>query len=258
MHSINTSKGEATDVGVFSDNSKITVFKFLESAELAYLGRGNSIQKANRLYNKHLSDKIKFHLILLSDDYAMMKTWLITYSGGPSRIVGDIVGNLPKRAKQAPDNRKDQFSFYSVIIGAIQRLERLSSVSYINGAELESCLSTLSSLISLLPAPEYDLWVREMTVAGLDFRNPVGLETFVFFKKVCIIERNTNEISGPSPTVKITPTSNDRKTARSTHRVQCQEEEGSENYHEVTVLAARELSTKPLPEFKFPSPISYH
>ena len=77
-------------------------------------------------------------------------------------------------------------------------MERLSRVSYIDGAELEACLlsrSTLSSLISLLPTAEYDLWVREMTVAGLDFRNPVGLETFNCFKKVCIIERNTSECS---------------------------------------------------------------
>ena len=30
---------------------KVTVFEFLESADLAYLGWGNSIQKANRLYS---------------------------------------------------------------------------------------------------------------------------------------------------------------------------------------------------------------
>ena len=47
VHSINTSKGDAADVGIFFDNSHVTVFEFLESAELAYLGWGNSIQKAN-------------------------------------------------------------------------------------------------------------------------------------------------------------------------------------------------------------------
>ena len=36
-HPINTSKGDAADVGIFSDNSQITVFKFLEAEELAYL-----------------------------------------------------------------------------------------------------------------------------------------------------------------------------------------------------------------------------
>ena len=38
VHSINTSKGDAADIGAFSDNPKVTVFEFLESAELAYLG----------------------------------------------------------------------------------------------------------------------------------------------------------------------------------------------------------------------------
>ena len=56
--SIDTSRGDASDIGVFSDNSQVTVFEFIESAELAYLGWGNSVQKANRLYNKHLSDEI--------------------------------------------------------------------------------------------------------------------------------------------------------------------------------------------------------
>ena len=68
VYSINTSKGYAADVGIFSDNSQVTVFEFLELAELAYLGWGSSIQKANRLYNKHLSDKIKSHLINIFDN----------------------------------------------------------------------------------------------------------------------------------------------------------------------------------------------
>ena len=66
----------------------MTVFEFLESADLAYLGWGKSIQKANGLYNKHLSDEIKSHIINISDNYSLMKTWLITNYGGPSRIVG--------------------------------------------------------------------------------------------------------------------------------------------------------------------------
>ena len=40
IHSFNTSKGDSPDVGVFPDNSQVTVFEFLESVELAYLGWG--------------------------------------------------------------------------------------------------------------------------------------------------------------------------------------------------------------------------
>ena len=43
VHSINTSKGDAANVGIFLDNSQSTAFKFLEAAELAYLGWGNSV-----------------------------------------------------------------------------------------------------------------------------------------------------------------------------------------------------------------------
>ena len=45
VHSINTSKGNAVDVGIFSDNSRVTVFEFLESAELAYLRWGKAFRK---------------------------------------------------------------------------------------------------------------------------------------------------------------------------------------------------------------------
>ena len=107
---------DASDVGVFSDNSQVTVFEFLESAELAYLGWGN------HLYNKHLSDEIKSQIINISDNYSLMKTWLSTYYGGPSRIVGDIVNNLVRKSKPAVGNRREKFTLYSAITGAIQRL----------------------------------------------------------------------------------------------------------------------------------------
>ena len=102
VHSIITSRGDAADVGIFSDNYQVTVFAFLESAELAYLGLGNSIQKANRLYNKHLSEEIKSHIINISDNYSLMKSWSITNYGGPSRIVGDIINNISRKSK--PDS----------------------------------------------------------------------------------------------------------------------------------------------------------
>ena len=184
----------------------------MESAQLAYLGCGIDIQKVNRLYNKHLSDEIKSHLINISDNYNLMKTWLIANYCGPARIVGDIVNNLSR----------EKFGFDAAITGSIQRLERLSRVSYIHGAKLEACLlsrSTLSSLISLLPTAEYDLWVREMTASGLDLRNPVGAETFNCFKKVCVIERNTNECSRYDPYSKDVQVTAVKKTVKSTYKI---------------------------------------
>ena len=65
----------------------------------------------------------------------------------------DIVSNLTRKPKPATGNRKGKFVFYSAITGAIQRLERLSRVSYIDNAELEACLlsrSTLSSMVGAL------------------------------------------------------------------------------------------------------------
>ena len=106
----------------------------------------------------------------------MMKAWLICNYGGPSRIVRDIINSLAEKRKPTSHSRKEKFKYYSAIIEALQRLEKLSRISNINQTELGSCLlsrSTLICLIKLLPISEYDLWVREITMAGLDFRNPV-------------------------------------------------------------------------------------
>ena len=82
-----------------------------------------------------------------------MKQWLIKNYGGSSRIVGDIVSNLMRKTKPTTGNRKEKFEFYSAITGAIQQLERLGILSYIDSTELKACLlsrSTLSSMVGLV------------------------------------------------------------------------------------------------------------
>ena len=130
-----------------------------------------------------------------------MKVWLIRTYNGPSRIVNDIVSNLALKPTPSSSSKKEKYTYYSAITGAIQHLERLAWVNYIDKIELETCLlsrSTLSSLTRLIPTIEHDVWVREMTKLGLDFRNPVGLNEFDCFKSVCIMERNTAEIGRTS------------------------------------------------------------
>ena len=79
IHSITSSKGDTNDVGILSDNTQVTIYKFLNSAEIAYMGWGNSIQRTNRLYNRHLSEVIKSKLINKS------------YSSGDETVVGSAV-----------------------------------------------------------------------------------------------------------------------------------------------------------------------
>ena len=193
IHSINTSKGDTADVGVFFDNAKVTVYEFLEAAEIAYLGWGNSVQKANRLYNRHLSEEIMSKLINKSNSYAEMKQWRIQNYGGVSRIVNDIINDLSRRSKPGPYNSNAKFTFYAYISGALQRLERLSKVDGIDILNLENCMysrATLSSLSLILPAETYSDWILEMTKSGMDYKNPLGMVAYSVFKNLCIIERN--------------------------------------------------------------------
>ena len=159
-----------------------------------------------------------------------MKKWLINNYGGLSRIVGDIINDLSKKSIPIKGSQKEKFVFYSALTGAIQRLKRLSRVIYIDRSELDACLlscSTLSSLVRLLPKLEYYLWVREMMIAGLDFKNPVGIETFNCFKRVCIIERNTNESSRSDPVLKEVQNNVVKKVTKSSNKVPQQEGDSS-------------------------------
>ena len=265
VHSINTSKGDTADVGVFSDNAKVTVYEFLEAAEIAYLGWGNSVQKANRLYNHHLSGEIKSKLINMSDSYSEMKTWLINNYGGVSRIVSDILRDLSRKPKPGNSNCGAMFTFYAYVSGALQRLERLTKVSGIDKLELEACLysrSTLTSLSLILLNSAHGEWITEMTRAGLDYKNPVGEEAYKLFKNLCIIERNKSEgsrdlekpINDTKPRSPRSPRTNKMK---STHNIR--DSSKDEEIRETTVYATSFHNTKWYQAgLKFPCPIKNH
>ena len=100
-----------------------------------------------------------------------------------------------------------------------------------------------------------------MTVSGLDFRNPVGAETFNCFKRVCIIERNTNESSRSDPSPKEVQNAAVKKVIKSNYRVQQQEGDSSGSETESAVYATAGTNPKPWnspSRLKFPCPITNH
>ena len=124
MHSIKGSPGDIADVGIFSDNADKTVFEFLESFELGYIDWGNNRQRASKLC-KHLSDDLKDKLMTRSDNYTLMREWLIINYGGAARILNDTVMALTRRKKMPANNRSDRYLHVSAILVALQRLEKL-------------------------------------------------------------------------------------------------------------------------------------
>ena len=270
IHSINTSKGDTADVGIFSDNAKVTVYEFLEAAEIAYLGWGNSVQKANRLYNHHLSEEIKSKLVNKSDSYAEMKQWLILNYGGVSRIVNDIINDLSRRSKPGPNNSNAKFTFYAYISSALQRLERLWKVDGIDILDLENCLysrATLSSLSLFLPDETYSDWILEMTRSGMDYKNPIGTVAYSVYKNLCIIERNKSEgsrypekISSPKtkPRSPRSPRS-PRTKVKSAHKVIEMTEDEPEEIQTNSAFAISYHNTKWYPaNLRFPCPLTNH
>ena len=166
---------------------------------------GNSVQRANRLYNRPLlSEEIKSKLINKSDSYQEMRQWLILQYGGASRIISVIINDLATRPKPGANDSNAKFSFFSHISGALQGVEKLSKIVEINKQELENCLysrATLNSLSLILPHKTLMNRITKMTESGLDYKNPTGAEAYTVFKNLCIIERNTSEGSRVSEKV---------------------------------------------------------
>ena len=84
-----------------------------------------------------------------------------------------------------------------------------------------------------------------MTIAGFDFKNPVGMKTFNWFKKVCITKCNTNESSRSEPTPRETLMAGVKKLAKSSHKVQQLEDESSGSDTEATARAISGPAPKP-------------
>ena len=74
-------------------------------------------------------------------------------------------------------------------------------------------------------------------IAGLDFKNPVGAETFNCFEKVCFIKQNTNESSRSEPPPRETQITEAKKPVKSSHKVQQVDDDSSDNDAEVTTHA---------------------
>ena len=117
-------------------------------------------------------------------------------------------------------------------------------------------------MIGLLPISEYDLWVREMTISGLDFKNPVGIETFNCFKKICVIERNTCESSRIDPALVEVQSSGVKKPVKSSHKVQIQDRDYLDTEPEVgihaTLVPTPRSTWNPPAGLKFPCPVGNH
>ena len=158
IHSINNTKGDTSNIGVFTDNSTRTVYEFIQELEMAIMGWGNNQQRGNKLYNHHLATGIKDKRVDKMDDYLALKSWLIEQYGDASRIVNDTINSLSKKRKPSPGNKTDRYKYYSEIVISSLRLERLTKEPAIDKSQLNNCLysrSTLQLLISLLPQADF-------------------------------------------------------------------------------------------------------
>ena len=69
---------------------------------------GNNRQRASKLC-KHLSDDLRDKSMTRSDNYALMREWLISNYEGASRIVNDTIMALGRRKKPAGNDQAERY-----------------------------------------------------------------------------------------------------------------------------------------------------
>ena len=141
------------------------------------------------------------------------------------------------------------------------------------GVELKDCLysrDTLSSLTKLLISQDYDEYIKEMTRRDLDWRNPLGEETYKCFRYICVMEKNMLEaardnggfsfVQAPSTA----PTSGSNTSAKSKSKGVFvtlnlsdpeSEDEVTTNAH---IIMGNSNWIKPGSTHKFPCPLQNH
>ena len=190
-----------------------------------------------------------------------MRQWLISQYGGPSRIISNIINDLASRAKHGANDSNAKFSFFSLVSGALQRIERLSKKGEINKLELDSCLysrATLNSLAAVLPQKTHRNWISKVTECVLDYKNSTGMEAYNVFKNLCIIERNTSEGSrtADKPSSPKPKPRSPKPKPKSAFKVQESMDESSDD--DVGVFASFHNKKRYPSHLKFPCPIGNH
>ena len=185
-HAVGNTRGDISNVGIFTDNADKTVYEFLDEIEIGLLGWGTSRQRAAQIYNRHLSEDIKSRTLDCSDNFIELKKWLVKEFGTPSRIIGDVISDLKSKPKPSLDDIKAKYVFYSNLGKSIARLDKLVRVPSIDIDDLESALysrSTLNDLINVLPPNDLNQLRRQMVKRKLDWKNPSGIVYFAFLKE---------------------------------------------------------------------------
>ena len=87
---------------------------------------------------------LKTKLINKSDDFIKIKECLIAEYGRPERIINDVVAGLLRKKKPSSGSRKEKLIYYSDILCAIQRVEKLHKGRLNECLVLRGTLSTLT------------------------------------------------------------------------------------------------------------------
>jgi hypothetical protein len=186
VHTVDNEKGRnRIEVGVFAGDHKQTIHEFIEEFETANNNIGQSKARANIMHKKCLSPMIKAQTVHASNDYQVLKAWLVNRYGDAHTVIDTLVAALECARRPNTNAAKERLSYYLNISNTLTRLERMKTASPIPASEIETHLHSrpvLSRLISAIPDADEPRLNDAVRAVGLDTHKPQGQYAFGVYK----------------------------------------------------------------------------
>ena len=186
------------------------------------------------MHKKYLSKFIKAKTVSLESNYKKLREFLVENYGDGLDIIEAIISDLEDKGKPTSNSYKHRAEYFTTIIGAIRRIEKLCEYPSINDVDVKRNLhskATLKRLIKLLTPADRTNFYRQAD-EDLDpkrMRGPDALKEYLNFcsKECTALEEADDERFEPSKANK----DKGKKSVHSVHsqKAQSSDTEGEEN-----------------------------
>ena len=233
IYSMEGVKNIGVEVKPFEAKGDQNVFEFLKDFETLTYGWPDNL-KAELMHKKYLSKFIKAKTVSLESNYKKLREFLVENYGDGLDIIEAIISDLEDKGKPTSNSYKHRAEYFTTIIGAIRRIEKLCEYPSINDVDVKRNLhskATLKRLIKLLTPADRTNFYRQAD-EDLDpkrMRGPDALKEYLNFcsKECTALEEADDERFEPSKANK----DKGKKSVHSVHsqKAQSSDTEGEEN-----------------------------
>ncbi len=265
----------------FGEDSEIHIFEFLRKFEAYTEEQGTAKERAALLYEQYLQKNVQLELVDRSQNYDLMRAWLIKRFGDIKVITDGIIRSIAKEnipSESAPYHTIA--TYYRKLNSVVKKLQELPKTADIPADELKTHIYSsefMSNLLKYVPRRTKLEFREKLIYAGMDGDRIKGEYAFTILALTVFTHFSSHD--GAARDEEINSVSKERSQKdklspkkKSVHNLIQLEDEGSEDHEEQSEHAIHFQQTKkaaspknrvgkpatPDLRFKFPCIIQNH